>query len=330
MPTLALIQHACPPHAPRAQHLDTAEALIRDAAGQGAQIVATQELFASPYFPQTHDEAHFDLAEPIPGPTSQRLANLAAELDITLAASFFEKRAPGLYHNSTLTLSPTGQPLGLYRKTHIPPDPRFYEKYYFTPGSTPEPHPRTPPTRSSTRAHPITSPQMAQPSVGYAPPNALTTHTPHAQLANLICWDQWFPEPARLAALAGAQLILYPTAIGHFHHPHHSTDPTLGDTNISHIQHDAWHTMIRSHAIANGVFVAAINRPGTEHDLKFWGRSFAVAPDGQVLAEASPTDNQALIIDLDFTQIETQRRGWPFLRDRRPDTYQGLLHRYLN
>ncbi|MEM6394042.1 MAG: nitrilase-related carbon-nitrogen hydrolase, partial [Planctomycetota bacterium] len=160
-------------------------------------------------------------------------------------------------------------------------------------------------------------------SAGWTP----TIQTPHATLANLICWDQWFPEPARLAALAGAQLILYPTAIGHFNHP---TQPHLGDTDLAPIQHDAWHTMLRSHAIANGVFVAAINRPGIEHDLHFWGRSFVVAPDGQVLAEASPTDNQALLVDLDFDLIETQRRGWPFLRDRRPDTYQGLLHRYLD
>ncbi|MEM1211212.1 MAG: carbon-nitrogen hydrolase [Planctomycetota bacterium] len=301
MPRLALIQHACPVDAPPAKHLDTAEALIHDAAAQGAQIVATQELFASPYFPQTEDEAHFDLAEPIPGPTSTRLTHLAAELNITLAASLFEKRAPGLYHNTTLTLSPNGQTLGLYRKTHIPHDPRFFEKFYFTPGSDPA------------------SPTAARES--------MVTPTPHAQLGNLICWDQWFPEPARLAALAGAQLILYPTAIGHFNHP---TDPTLGDTDLAPIQHDAWHTMLRSHAIANGVFVAAINRPGTEHDLQFWGRSFVVAPDGQVLAEASPTDNQALLIDLDFDLIETQRRGWPFLRDRRPDTYQGLLQRYLD
>jgi len=281
---LGLIQHACGPD--RAANVATAVRLIRDAAARGCQLVVTQELFASTYFPQVQDEAGFALAEPIPGPTSERLCNLARELGVEISASLFEKRAPGVFHNTTVTLAADGAIAGKYRKMHIPDDPRFYEKYYFTPGD-----------------------------LGWQ-----TVKTRQATAGTLVCWDQWFPEAARLTALRGAELLLYPTAIGWFH----------GETPQERArQKDAWQTMQRAHAIANGVFVAAINRVGTEGDLTFWGGSFVADPGGRVIAQAGQDDEAVLIADCDFARIDEARQGWPFLRDRRIDAYDGLTERFI-
>ncbi|MFW6058604.1 MAG: carbon-nitrogen hydrolase [Phycisphaeraceae bacterium] len=317
---LALIQHACPPKADKQANVDKCCALIRDAAAQGAQLIVTQELFASDYFPQTEDETRFDLAEPIPGPTTNRLAQLASELNVEISGSIFEKRAPGLYHNTSVMFDTQGQIVGRYRKMHIPDDPRFYEKYYFTPGDA----------VSSSRF------QVSSPDGGEAADSQLGTwnlqletasspwqviDTRHARTGLLICWDQWFPEAARLTALRGAEVLLYPTAIGWYH----------GETpDDQRAQKEAWRTIQRSHAIANGVYVAAVNRVGTEGDLTFWGSSFVVDPTGTVIAEASETDEQVLLATCDLSRIEQQRRGWPFLRDRRVDAYAPLTRRLLD
>lgn len=267
--------------------------MIREAAGRGAQLVVTQELFATDYFPQVEDESHFDLAEPIPGPTSERLGKLAAELGVTIVASLFEKRAPGLYHNTAITLTPesSARPVGAiadrYRKMHIPDDPGFFEKYYFTPGD-----------------------------LGWR-----TCRTPHAEIGTLICWDQWYPEAARLTVLRGAELLVYPTAIGWL----------TSDTPELHLQQrEAWITMQRAHAIANGVFVIAVNRIGVEGAITFYGSSFVADPGGQVIAQASTDAEESLVVDCDLSLIETQRRGWPFLRDRRIDAYGDLQRRYVD
>ncbi len=285
---LALLQHACPVDASKADNLATCERLIRQAASDGAQLIVTQELFAGHYFCQVEDDAQCDLAEPIPGPTSQHIASLAGELNVTISASLFEKRTAGLYHNTTVTFGDRGDLIGKYRKMHIPDDPRFYEKYYFTPGD-----------------------------LGWQ-----TFAMPAAKVGTLVCWDQWFPEAARLTALKGAQLLLYPTAIGYYN------DPSLGEPlQVREQQRIAWQTMMQSHAIANGVFVAAANRIGTEDDLTFWGSSFICGPDGKLIAQASPDKEEVLHAELDLSRIEPQRRGWPFLRDRRIDAYDPLLKR---
>ncbi|MFK7790837.1 MAG: carbon-nitrogen hydrolase [Phycisphaeraceae bacterium] len=292
---LALLQHACPIEAAKADHLATCERLIRQAANDGAQLIVTQELFAGHYFCQVEDDALFDLAEPIPGPTSQHIASLAAELNVTISASLFEQRAAGLYHNTTATFGNAGQLIGTYRKMHIPDDPRFYEKYYFTPGDLGWQTFDLPPTQPSKRGR---------------------------KVGTLVCWDQWFPEAARLTALKGAELLLYPTAIGYYN------DADQGEpADVREQQRIAWQTMMQSHAIANGVFVAAANRIGTENDLTFWGSSFVCAPDGSIIAQASQNQEQVLHAELDFDMIEAQRRGWPFLRDRRIDAYDPLLKR---
>lgn len=290
--TIALLQHACPVDASPQQNLATCERLVREAADQGADLAVTQELFTSCYFPQVEDEAHFDLAQPVPGPTSERLSALAGELSITLSASLFEKRAPGVYHNTTVTYGPDGAAVGKYRKMHIPDDPRFYEKYYFTPGD-----------------------------LGWQT-FAVNAADAETKVGTLVCWDQWFPEAARLTALQGAGVLLYPTAIGFYNHPEHG-EPIL----VQQHQREAWQTVMRSHAISNGVFVAAANRVGDEGDLTFWGSSFICGPDGQVIAQASTDSEEVLLAELDLGLIETQRRGWPFLRDRRIDAYDRLLDR---
>jgi N-carbamoylputrescine amidase len=284
---LGLIQHACGPD-PHA-NLDHATDLIRQAAAQGAQIVATQELFTSTYFPQTEDPDRFALAETIPGPTTDHLCRLASHLHIEIAASLFEQRAQGIYHNTSVMISPLhgGKIIGRYRKMHIPDDPRFYEKFYFTPGD-----------------------------LGWQ-----TQHTRHATTGLLICWDQWFPEAARLTALRGAQILFYPTAIGYYH-----GEPPDEPAR----QRDAWQTIQRAHAIANGVFVAAINRVGTEHDLTFWGSSFVADPTGRVIAQAPDSAEHVLLADCDLALIDLARQGWPFFRDRRIDAYSDLTQRYLD
>ena len=288
--TLGLIQHAAAglDDAHRAANLDTACDMIRQAASKGAQLVATEELFTAAYFPQIEDEARFALAEPIPGPTTQRLSKLAGDLGIFITASLFEKRAPGLYHNTSVLIDAKGEIVGKYRKMHIPDDPRFYEKYYFTPGD-----------------------------LGFA---AFPAVHPDTRIGMLVCWDQWFPEAARLTAMHGAQVLFYPTAIGWYH----------GETDHDRkAQRQAWQTIQKSHAIANGVFVAAINRIGTEDDLTFWGSSFVVDPSGQVIAEADADQPAVLIAECDLSLITAQRHGWPFLRDRRIDAYAPITRRHL-
>jgi N-carbamoylputrescine amidase len=285
---LALLQHACPVDASKEDNLATCERLIRSAAADGAQLIVTQELFAGHYFPQVEDDELCDWAEPIPGPTSEHIAKLASELNVTISASLFEKRTAGVYHNTTATFGPTGELIGKYRKMHIPDDPRFYEKYYFTPGD-----------------------------LGWQ-----TFATPNSNVGTLVCWDQWFPEAARLTALKGAELLLYPTAIGYYNHEE------LGEhADVREQQRVAWQTMMQSHAIANGVFVAAANRIGNERELTFWGSSFICGPDGKKLVEASQDKEEVLLAELDLDAIEPQRRGWPFLRDRRIDAYNPLLKR---
>ena len=266
-----------------ASNLERTIALIERAADEGAEIVCTQELFRSRYFCQVEDPAPFELAEPIPGPTSQVLADLAARRGIVIVASLFERRAPGLFHNTVAVLDANGALAGRYRKMHIPDDPRFYEKYYFTPGDL---------------------------GFGCIP-------TRRGRLGVLICWDQWYPEAARLTAMTGAEILIYPTAIGTW----------SGELDLQPTQQDAWRTMQRSHAIANGVFVAAINRVGVEDDLHFWGRSFVAAPDGRVLAEAGG-DETVLVTDCSRAAIDSARQGWPFFRDRRIDAYADILQRW--
>ncbi len=287
--TVGLIQMTCTPQV--SSNLDKATALIERAAEQGAQVICLQELFASHYFCQSEDASQFDLAEPVPGPITTRYAALARRLGVVLVVPVFERRGSGLYHNTVVLLDADGALLGRYRKTHIPDDPLYYEKFYFTPGD-----------------------------LGYP-----VFDTRFARIGPLICWDQWFPEAARLSALAGAELLVYPSAIG-WHPDERSTE---GDT-----QHDAWRTMQRGHAIANGVFVAAVNRVGHEgpadEGLDFWGQSFVCDPAGCVLATGSAETDDIVIAVCDRTHIERQRRGWPFLRDRRIDSYEGLSSRWLD
>jgi len=310
---LALLQHACPVDAPPEATLAVCCGMIEEAAGRGADLVVTQELFASPYFPQTEDEAHFDLAQAVSthhdqaGEICRRLSSLAKKLSITISGSVFERRAPGLYHNTTVTYGPNGDLIGRYRKMHIPDDPRFYEKYYFTPGDLGWQTFDFPPCADQA------SGETASPRDGATAPTKVGT---------LICWDQWFPEAARLTALKGASLLLYPTAIGYYNDAQHGEPPEVREQ-----QREAWQTMMQSHAIANGVFVAAANRIGTEDDLTFWGGSFVCGPDGQIIAQASGDEQEILMAECDLSLIETQRRGWPLLRDRRIDAYDGLWHR---
>jgi N-carbamoylputrescine amidase len=260
---------------------------IRRAAMQGAQIICLQELFGSQYFCQNEDPTHFRLAETIPGPTTARLGELAAQLQVVLIVPLFEERAPGLYHNSAVVFDADGTRLGTYRKMHIPDDPGYYEKFYFTPGDG-----------------------------GF---QSYTTR--YAHIGVLICWDQWFPEAARLTALRGAQMLFYPSAIGW-----HDDEPA----EVAHAQHQAWEMVQRSHAITNGIYVAAVNRVGREGTVSFWGASFVAAPDGQLVVRGPHDTEATLLATCDLTAIATMRQNWPFLRDRRIDTYAPLTSRFLD
>ncbi len=273
----------------KAENVKKALEGLRDAAARGAQVVCLQELFAGPYFCQAENAELFDLAEPIPGPTTQAVADAAKSAGVTVVASVFEKRAPGLYHNTALIFGPDGKELGRYRKMHIPDDPLYYEKFYFTPGD-----------------------------LGF-----VAVPTPDLMVGPLVCWDQWYPEAARLTALAGAEVLFYPTAIGW--HPAEKAE--YGAAQLS-----AWQTIQRSHAIANGVFVCAVNRVGHEGPkgggLEFWGHSFVCDPAGVVIAEAGQQE-EVLVVDCDLGKQEEVRRGWPFFRDRRIDAYGGVTSRWL-
>ncbi|MFK3872679.1 carbon-nitrogen hydrolase [Pseudoalteromonas rhizosphaerae] len=288
--TVALVQQSNSDNA--AQNMAKSIAGIRDAASQGAQLVVLQELHRSLYFCQTENVDVFDLAETIPGPSSDTLAELAKELSIVIVASLFEKRATGLYHNTAVVLEKDGTIAGKYRKMHIPDDPGFYEKFYFTPGD-----------------------------LGFEP-----IQTSVGKLGVLVCWDQWFPEAARLMAMAGAELLIYPTAIG--------WDPR-DDEGEKTRQKDAWVISQRAHAVANGVPVISCNRVGHESDpsgqsegIQFWGNSFIAGPQGELLAEANNTDEQLLLVELDQKRSENVRRIWPYLRDRRIDHYHDLTKIY--
>jgi len=276
---------------PRA-NLDKAAAKVEEAAGRGAQVICLPELFRSPYFCQVEDAALFDLAEPVPGPSTERLAQVARKAGVAIVVPIFEKRAPGLYHNSAVILDADGKQAGLYRKMHIPDDPCFYEKFYFAPGD-----------------------------LGFQ-----AIETRFGKIGTLICWDQWYPEGARLTALRGAPVLFYPTAIGW--HPAEKAQHGAA-------QRDAWRTIQRGHAIANGCYVAAVNRIGHEPGppgqagLEFWGSSFLCDPLGVVIAEASTDREEILVGEVDLGRIEEVRRGWPFLRDRRIDAYQGIDRRFL-
>ena len=255
------------------------------AADQGAKIICLQELFRTPYPCQDENTDRFDWAESIPGPSTAALSEVAAERQVVIIASLFEKRTQGLYHNTAAVIDADGKMLGTYRKTHIPDDPGYYEKFYFTPGDQ-----------------------------GYN-----TFQTKYAKIGVLICWDQWFPEAARLTALQGAEILFYPTAIGW--NPQDSKE-------IQTAQHDAWQTIQRSHAIANGVFVVSVNRAGTEENTQFWGQSFVSDPFGEIMEKASHDQEEVITVACDMSEIEHTRRHWPFLRDRRIDTYQGLNQRF--
>jgi N-carbamoylputrescine amidase len=267
------------------ENLARALAGIEDAAARGARLVCLPELFRTRYFCQAEDSARFALAEPVPGPSVEAVAKVAAARGVAVVASVFERRAEGLYHNTAVVIDADGAVAGIYRKMHIPDDPLYYEKFYFTPGD-----------------------------LGF---RAFETRA--GRVGTLVCWDQWFPEAARLTALAGAQLLVYPTAIGW---------ETGARPAWEAAEHDAWETAQRAHAIANGVFVAAVNRVGAEERLTFWGQSFVVDPFGRVMSRASASEEETLVVDCDLALIEEVRRGWPFLRDRRIDAYGDLLRRF--
>jgi N-carbamoylputrescine amidase len=285
---VGVVQMSCSTDADK--NLAKAEQKIRDAAAQGAQIVCLQELFRSQYFCRVEDPHLFDLAESIPGPSTDRLQPLAKELGVVIVASLFERRVAGLYHNTAAVIDASGALLGIYRKMHIPDDPLFYEKYYFTPGD-----------------------------LGFR-----MFDTAFGRIAVLVCWDQWYPEAARIAALGGANIIFYPTAIGW----HPSEKAEFGEA-----QYDAWRTIQRSHAIANGIYVAVPNRVGFEgppdHGLEFWGGSFIADPFGRVLSQASHDKEEILVAECDPRKMDETRRNWPFLRDRRIDAYSPILTRML-
>jgi N-carbamoylputrescine amidase len=285
--TVGLIQMSCSLD-PR-QNLAKAEARIQEAAKQGAQIVCLQELFRSQYFCREENAELFELAERIPGPSTESLSKLARSLNVVIIGSLFERRAAGIYHNTAAVIDAGGTLLGKYRKMHIPDDPLYYEKFYFTPGD-----------------------------LGF--PNF---DTRFGRIGVLVCWDQWYPEGARLSSLGGANILFYPTAIGW----HPSEKQEFGAAQL-----DAWRTIQRSHAIANGVFVAAVNRVGfegtPESGLEFWGHSFVCDPFGQILAEASADREEILIVECDLKRVEEVRRNWPFLRDRRIDAYSPILNRW--
>ncbi len=286
--TVGLLQRQCSKD-PAANLAGTVEA-IREASKRGAQIVCLEELFRSQYFCREENADNFDLAESIPGSTTEALSKLARDLRIVIVGSIFERRAAGLYHNTAVVLDADGVLLGLYRKMHIPDDPLYYEKFYFTPGD-----------------------------LGF--PNF---DTRYGRIGVLVCWDQWYPEGARVSSLRGANILFYPTAIGW----HPSEKAEFGAAQL-----DAWRTIQRSHAIANGIFVAAVNRVGFEgppdSGLEFWGSSFVADPFGQLIAESPTNKEEILIAECDLRRMEEVRRNWPFLRDRRTDAYAPLLERWL-
>jgi N-carbamoylputrescine amidase len=260
---------------------------IREAAAKGANIVCLQELFSSLYFCDTENYDNFSLAEPVPGPATLQLQLLAQELGVVIVASLFEKRADGLYHNTAAVIDANGKYLGKYRKNHIPDDPGYYEKFYFTPGDT-----------------------------GYS-----VFKTMYATIGVLICWDQWYPEAARITSLMGAEIIFYPTAIGW----------ALSQTpQVNNEQHTAWQTQQCAHAIANGVFVMSANRVGIEGEMKFWGGSFVCNPFGKIIYEASQDTEEVAVSEIDLNEIGFYRMHWPFLRDRRTDTYNPILNRFID
>ncbi len=279
-----LIQMSCV--ADKEANIQKATGLIRAAAGQGAQIICLQELFSTLYFCDVEDYDNFSLAEAIPGTTTKVMQDIAAELKVVIIASLFEKRARGLFHNTTAVIDADGTFLGKYRKNHIPDDPGFYEKFYFTPGDT-----------------------------GYS-----VFLTKYARIGVLICWDQWYPEAARITSLMGAEILFYPTAIGWATHQPESL-------NLQ--QYNAWQTIQRSHAIANGVFVVSVNRTGLEGGLNFWGGSFVSDPYGEVLWQASHDQEEIHVSRLDLSKIDEVRVHWPFLRDRRIDNYGPILNRFI-
>lgn len=290
---VGLIQMACSPD--RETNVVRAVNKVREAAEQGAQVICLQELFSTPYFCKTQDTAHFALAEAVPGPTTAALGTLAAEFGVVIIASLFEKRTEGIYHNTVAVLDVDGSYLGNYRKMHIPDDPLFYEKFYFTPGD-----------------------------LGFK-----VFSTRFGKLGTLICWDQWYPEAARLTALRGAHILFYPTAIGWLP----SEKAQYGVE-----QHMSWETIQRSHAIANGCYVVSVNRTGyeespdgaPEHGIEFWGQSFVADPSGAVLARAAVDQDATLVVPCDLSRIGTTRVIWPFLRDRRIDAYGEITRRYID
>lgn len=282
---LALVQMT-PGNSPQ-ENLQRAAKLTGEAAAGGAQIVCLPELFAMHYPCQSEDHRNFALAEPVPGPTTDLLAETARRCGVVVVGSVFERRDAGLYHNTAVVIDADGRLAGVYRKMHIPDDPFYYEKFYFAPGD-----------------------------LGF---RAFSTR--FGRLGVCVCWDQWFPEAARLTALAGAQVVLYPTAIGWLH----DEKQQFGAS-----QYEAWETVIRSHAIVNGLFVAAVNRVGTEGSIEFWGGSLASDPNGNVLARAGHQGEELLLVTCNYEQIDAVRTHWPFLRDRRIDAYGGLLKRYLD
>ena len=286
--TLGLLQHACSSNP--TENLKKTLYLVEKAAKQGAKIICTQELFRSQYFCQSEDHANFALAESIPGPSTKALQAMAKKYKVVIIGSLFEKRASGLYHNTAVIIDADGKRLGVYRKMHIPDDPLFYEKFYFTPGDT-----------------------------GFK-----AWQTKYGKIGVLVCWDQWYPEAARLTAMAGAEILFYPTAIGW--HPKEKKEYGAN-------QYRAWEIIQRSHAIANGCYVAAINRIGTEtpvggDGLEFWGQSFIAGTSGQILAKASVNREEILLHTVDLDKVDVTRTHWPFLRDRRIDAYGDLTKRF--
>lgn len=282
---VGLVQMPCTADKP--QNLQKAISKVREAASKGAQIVCLQELFTSLYFCDVEDYDNFKLAEAIPGPSTDELSKLSAELNVVIIASLFEKRAKGVYHNTTAVLDADGAYLGKYRKMHIPDDPGFYEKFYFTPGD-----------------------------LGYK-----TFKTKYANIGVLICWDQWYPEAARITSLMGAEILFYPTAIGW---------ATSQDEATNTEQYNAWQTIQRSHSVANGVHVVSVNRVGQEGELKFWGGSFISNPFGTVLYQASHSDEEIIVQEIDTAKTDHYRTHWPFMRDRRIDSYQPITKRLID
>ena len=282
---IGLIQMACV--ADKKANIEKTVVFIREAAAKGAQIICLQELFASEYFCWEENHDYFSLAEPVPGPTTQHFHGIAAELNVVILASLFEKRAKGIYHNTLAVIDADGSYLGKYRKNHIPDDPGFYEKFYFTPGDS---------------GYPVFC-------------------TKYARIGGLVCWDQWYPEAARIISLMGAEILFYPTAIGW---------AVSQQESVNRQQYNAWQTIQMAHAIANGVFVVSVNRTGRERHMNFWGGSFVADPYGELLFQASTGQEEVHVEELNLGTINEARIHWPFLRDRRIDSYGPILNRYID